>query len=49
MATAGQDSYLAEKMLQVGGTGYLTKPVGMEVLEELITEYVERESSPIPV
>jgi CheY-like chemotaxis protein len=48
MATAGQDSYLAEKMLQVGGTGYLTKPVGMEILEELISEYVMKESSPIP-
>ena len=49
MATAGQDSYLAEKMLQVGGTGYLTKPVGMEVLEKLISDYVETESAPIPV
>ena len=48
MATAGQDSYLAEKMLQVGGTGYLTKPVGMEILEKLISEYVIKESSPIP-
>lgn len=49
MATAGQDSYLAEKMHQAGGTGYLTKPVGMDVLEQLISKYVETEPSPVPV
>jgi CheY-like chemotaxis protein len=48
MATAGQDSYLAEKMIQAGGTGYLTKPVGMDVLEQLITDYVEADPSPVP-
>jgi CheY-like chemotaxis protein len=38
LSTASDDRYLEQKMLEAGGSGVLTKPVQMDLLERILNE-----------